>query len=330
MSAHRRDRHRRARSRGRATGCAGSCRGRHARRGRRCHTPRSRRCCRSRRLRPTPAGPSCRSENERAGRYRPAAPPDPAREGAFQPPALAVGWQWTGHLTFVRGWSGHSLGRSDRSAARSSEVLPNVPSVLFPSVYRDPEPERRDDPTSGWPAPTCGLARTRTRTDGSLAAARPSDFRGKRDGGTPCARQVGLPPARARASVSWPEPSGGPPHSRLVRRSSFLSDAGLRRSTVRRMPTKSNAATGQWNQILCRPVKTLIRIRKPEIVRAAARGRGRFANQSETRVHGEGSYPSLIRRAPASDAATPSARGGGLSSAGKLRPPAAWPPVVTR
>ena len=27
-------------------------------------------------------------------------------------------------------------------------------------------------PTSGWPAPTCGLARTRTRTDGSRAAAR--------------------------------------------------------------------------------------------------------------------------------------------------------------
>jgi hypothetical protein len=85
-------------------------------------------------------------------------------------------------------------------------------------------------------------------------------------------RQVGLPPARARASVSWPEPSGGSLHSRLVRRSSFLSDAGLRRSTVRRMPTKSNAATSQWNQILCRPVKTLIRTRKPEIVRAAAMG----------------------------------------------------------
>src|SRR4029079_5908154 len=48
-----------------------------------------------------------------------------------------------------------------------------------------------------------------------------------------------------------------------------------RRSTVRRMPMKTNAATGQWNQILCRPVKTLIRIRKPEIVRVAAMGRGR-------------------------------------------------------
>jgi hypothetical protein len=49
------------------------------------------------------------------------------------------------------------------------------------------------------------------------------------------------------------------------------------------MPTKSNAATGQWNQILCRPVKTLIRIRKPEIMRVAAIGRGRFANQSGTK-----------------------------------------------
>ena len=25
-------------------------------------------------------------------------------------------WQWTGHLTFVRGWSGRSFGRSDREA----------------------------------------------------------------------------------------------------------------------------------------------------------------------------------------------------------------------
>ena len=49
------------------------------------------------------------------------------------------------------------------------------------------------------------------------------------------------------------------------------------------MPIKSNAATGQWNQILCRPVKTLIRIRKPEMVRVAAIGRGRFANQSTTK-----------------------------------------------
>jgi hypothetical protein len=88
MSCHRRDRHRRARARGKATDCAGSCRGRRARRDRRCHTPRSRRCGRSQRLRPTPAGPSCRLENERAGRYQRAAPPDPAREGAFQPWAL--------------------------------------------------------------------------------------------------------------------------------------------------------------------------------------------------------------------------------------------------
>ena len=34
--------------------------------------------------------------------------------------------------------------------------------------------------------PMCGLARTRTRTEGSLAAARPSAFRAKRDGGTLC------------------------------------------------------------------------------------------------------------------------------------------------
>src|SRR5260370_34136100 len=109
-------------------------------------------------------------------------------------------------------------------------------------------------------------------------------------------RQVGLLPARARARVPWSEPSGGPPHSRLVGRSSFLSDGGLRRSTVRRMPTKSNAATGQWNQILCRPVKTLIRIRKPAIVRAASRGLARFANQPTTkRVHVDGSCLSPIR-----------------------------------
>jgi hypothetical protein len=38
--------------------------------------------------------------------------------------------------------------------------------------------------------------------------------------------------------------------SRPVRRSSFLSDSGLRRRTVRRTAMKSNAATGQWNQIL--------------------------------------------------------------------------------
>jgi len=47
-------------------------------------------------------------------------------------------------------------------------------------------------------------------------------------------------------------------HSRRLRRSSFRSEAGLCRSTVRRMPMNSNAATGQWNQIRCRPVKTLI------------------------------------------------------------------------
>ena len=57
------------------------------------------------------------------------------------------------------------------------------------------------------------------------------------------------------------------------------------------MPTKSNAATGQWNQILCRPVKTLIRIRKPEIMRVAAIGRGRFANQSGT--PGDGGFGRL-------------------------------------
>jgi hypothetical protein len=34
-------------------------------------------------------------------------------------------------------------------------------------------------------------------------------------------------------------------HSRLLRRSSFLSETGLCRSTVRRIPMKSNAATGQ-------------------------------------------------------------------------------------
>ena len=53
--------------------------------------------------------------------------------------------------------------------------------------------------------------------------------------------------------------------------------------------------------------------RKPEIMRANAIGRGRFANHSETkRFHGDGSYPSPIRRAPASDAATASAWGGGF------------------
>ena len=34
-------------------------------------------------------------------------------------------------------------------------------------------------------------------------------------------------------------------HSRRLRRSSFRSEAGLCRSTVRRMPTNSSAATGQ-------------------------------------------------------------------------------------
>ena len=65
--------------------------------------------------------------------------------------------------------------------------------------------------------------------------------------------------------------------------------------------------------------------RKPEIMRANAIGRGRFANHSETkRFHGDGSYPSPIRRAPASDAATASAWGGGLWSAGKPGRPASW------
>jgi hypothetical protein len=87
-----------------------------------------------------------------------------------------------------------------------------------------------------------------------------------------------------------------PPHSRLPRRSSFLSGAGPCRSIVRRMPIKSNAATGQWNQILCRPVKTLIRTRKPETVRLTAMGRGKFAKQSETkRIQVDGSCLSKIR-----------------------------------
>src|SRR5262245_32348075 len=87
-----------------------------------------------------------------------------------------------------------------------------------------------------------------------------------------------------------------PSHSRLVRRSPCLSDAGLCRSTVRRITRKSNAATGQWNQILCIPVKALIRIKKPETVRAALMGRGRVANQSDTRrIHVDGSCLSPIR-----------------------------------
>ena len=49
------------------------------------------------------------------------------------------------------------------------------------------------------------------------------------------------------------------------------------------MAPKSKAATGQWNQILCMPVKILIRIRKADTVRAAATGRGSFASPSETK-----------------------------------------------
>jgi hypothetical protein len=51
----------------------------------------------------------------------------------------------------------------------------------------------------------------------------------------------------------------------------------------------SNDPTGQWNQILCRPLKTLIRHRKPATARITAMGRGRLANQSETkRIHVDG------------------------------------------
>ena len=51
-------------------------------------------------------------------------------------------------------------------------------------------------------------------------------------------------------------------------------------------------------------------------------GRGRFANQSETkRSHVDGPCPSRARGAPASGAGTASARGARPSSAGKLPRP---------
>src|SRR5215208_1771674 len=111
-------------------------------------------------------------------------------------------------------------------------------------------------------------------------------------------------------------------HSRSARRSSFLSDAGLRRFTVRRMTMNSSTATGQWNQTLCRPVKALITTRKPAIARGVAMARS--ANQSErTCVNVAGSCLSRTREGPSFEAATAS------SATGLLRPTAS-PRMATR
>ena len=90
------------------------------------------------------------------------------------------------------------------------------------------------------------------------------------------------------------------------------------------MPMKTNTETGQWNQILCGLVKTLIRIRKPEIGSMATTGRGRFVNRSETEfIHVDGSFRSRIRCASDSDVATAIAGGAELSSMEKPCRPAA-------
>ena len=62
----------------------------------------------------------------------------------------------------------------------------------------------------------------------------------------------------------------------------------------------SNAATGQWNQILCRPVNALITTRNTAMASIGAKSRGWLESQCETiPIHVDGPALSRMPEAPA-------------------------------